>query len=144
MTGIYFPYMRIRRRGAAKVMGEPERPNFNLVDLETFMVMGEDEDEDVLEVVLQRALQEIYVAKNVRTRKKIGYWTEKVEDGAKKLGLNSKSIIDLENITLNTVLTSFTLSMKRLNGSNFQVATVHNMLSCVVKYLPDGQLLRQY
>ena len=119
-------------------MEEPEHHNFNLVDFETFMAMGEDEEEGVLEGVMEKALQEIDATKNIGTKKKIAYWTEKVGDEAKKLGLKSKSIVDLDPKTLNTVLTSFTLSMKRLDASDFEVATVHSMFSCVVKYLTDN------
>ena len=100
------------------------------------MAMGEDE-EGVLEGVMEKVLEEIDATKNIGT-KKIVYWTEKVVDDAKKLGLKSRSIVDLDPKTLNTVLMNFTLLMKRLDNSDSEVATVHSMFSYVVKYLMDN------
>lgn len=129
--------MRTIVGSVANVMEEPKRPNFNLVDFESFMAMEPDK-EDVLEGVMEKALKEIEATKNVATKKKIAYWIDKVEGEAKKLGLKIKSIVDLDPKSLNTVLTSYTLSMKRIDGSDFEVASVHCLFSCVGKYLTDN------
>ena len=56
----------------------------------------------------------------------------------KKLGLEDKPIVNLDPKTLNVTLTSFTLSMTRLDGTEYEISSVHNMFSSVARYLTEN------
>ena len=48
-----------------------------------------------------------------------------------------KNISDMDAKTLNAVLTSYILSMRRMDGSDYEVSSVHNMFSSIARYLAD-------
>ena len=71
--------------------------------------MGEDDENDISENVTQNAFKETESTKNEATKRKTNYWVEKVNDESKNLGVG-KNITDMDDKTLNAVLTSCILS----------------------------------
>ena len=85
----------------------------------------------------QSRVKEIESTKKQATKRKTNYWVEKVNEECRTLGVG-KNITDMDAKTLNTVLTSYILSMRRIDGSDYEVSSVHNMFSSIARYLKEN------
>ena len=97
---------------------------------------SKNEEEKIVKRIYDETKKAIENAKNQATVKKTTYWIAKLDKEAASLGLKGE-LLTMTPSTLNAVISSYLLSMKREDGEDFEPSSIHNMFSIVGKYLGD-------
>lgn len=117
-------------------MSATTKPYFclDIFDEEKEKEMMED---NIIERIRKESTEERDRNRSESTVKKTSFWIRKLQEEAERVGLKG-DLLKMEPKKLDAALSSLILSMKRGDGGDYEVSTVHCMFSLIARFLKEN------